>query len=108
MNNERRTEENDINDEIMNNKQTIKTNSEQQTMDKGEKRALFRFRRWPVYIAAKSFRKEMRQVARNLPEKERYLLRAQMSRAADSICLNTCPVKSLEVEYVLHLCFGES
>jgi four helix bundle protein len=88
MNNERRTEENDINDEIMNNKQTIKTNSEEQTMDRGEKRALFRFRRWPVYIGAKSFRKEMRQVAKNLPERERYLLRAQMSRAADSICLN--------------------
>ena len=30
----------------------------------------------------------MRQVAKNLPEKERYLLRNQMSRAADSICLN--------------------
>ena len=72
----------------MDNKQTIKTNSEQRTMDKGEKRALFRFRRWPVYIAAKSLRKEMRQVAKNLPEKERYLLRDQMSRAADSICLN--------------------
>jgi len=60
MNNERRTEKNDINNGIMDNKQTIKTNSEQRTMDKGEKRALFRFRRWPVYIAAKSLRKEMR------------------------------------------------
>jgi len=30
----------------------------------------------------------MRQVAKNLPEKERYLLRDQMSRVADSICLN--------------------
>jgi hypothetical protein len=70
MNNERRTEKSDINDEIMNNKQTIKTNSEQQTMDKAEKRALFRFRHRPVYIAAKSFRIEMRQVAKNLKEAE--------------------------------------
>ncbi len=30
----------------------------------------------------------MRQVARNLPESERYLLRNQMSHATDSICLN--------------------
>ena len=30
----------------------------------------------------------MRQLAKNLPENERYLLRDQMSRAADSICLN--------------------
>lgn len=30
----------------------------------------------------------MRKVARDLPESERYLLRDQMSRAADSICLN--------------------
>jgi hypothetical protein len=52
------------------------------------KRALFRFRQWPVYIAAKTFRKKMRRVAKDLPERERYLLRDQMSRAADSICLN--------------------
>jgi len=30
----------------------------------------------------------MRKVARDLPESERYLLRDQMSRAADSVCLN--------------------
>jgi len=30
----------------------------------------------------------MRMVAKELPENERYLLRDQMSRAADSICLN--------------------
>lgn len=30
----------------------------------------------------------MRQVAKGLPESERFLLRNQMSRAADSICLN--------------------
>ncbi|MBM4308529.1 MAG: four helix bundle protein [Deltaproteobacteria bacterium] len=68
-------------------------NDEQRTMDKKWKRSLFRFRKWPVYIAAKSFRKKMRQVARNLPESERFLLRDQLSRASDSICLNTCPVK---------------
>ena len=39
-------------------------------------------------MAAKSFRKKIRQVAKNFPESERYLLRNQMSRAADSICLN--------------------
>jgi four helix bundle protein len=61
---------------------------EQQNKEKGGKRSLFRFRQWPVYIAAKTFRKKMRQVAKNLPESERYLLRDQMSRAADSICLN--------------------
>ena len=66
--------------------QTI--NGKQRMLDKRENRSLFRFRRWPVYKAAKSFRKKMRNVARDLPESERYLLRDQMSRAADSICLN--------------------
>ena len=41
-----------------------------------------------VYRAAKSFRKKIRELAKRLPESERYLLRDQMSRAADSICLN--------------------
>lgn len=62
--------------------------AEQKSKEKGEKKPLFRFRQWPVYIAAKTFRKKMRQMARNLPESERYLLRDQLSRAADSICLN--------------------
>ena len=62
--------------------------SEQGIVGKRENRRLFRFRRWPVYIAAKSFRKKIRQLAKRLPESERYLLRDQMSRAADSICLN--------------------
>ncbi len=57
-------------------------------MNGGEKRFLFRFRKWPVYIAAKLFRKKIRQLAKKLPESERYLLRDQMSRAVDSICLN--------------------
>lgn len=57
-------------------------------MENGERRSLFRFRQWPVYMAAKSFRNKMRQLARGLPESERFLLRDQISRAADSICLN--------------------
>ena len=71
----------------MNNMQPT-INGQQQCMEKKEKKSLFRFRRWPVYIAAKSFRKKMRQLGKSLPESERYLLRDQMSRAADSICLN--------------------
>jgi four helix bundle protein len=53
-----------------------------------QKKALFRFREWPVYRAAKSFRKKIRDLANKLPGSERYLLRGQISRAADSICLN--------------------
>ncbi len=60
---------------------------EQGTMNK-TKGALFRFRQWPVYQAAKSFRKKIRELARRLPDTERFLLRDQASRAADSICLN--------------------
>jgi four helix bundle protein len=57
-------------------------------MNKSRGRSLFRFREWPVYQLAKSFRKRIRDLAKRLPESERYLLRDQMSRAADSICLN--------------------
>jgi four helix bundle protein len=53
-----------------------------------QKKALFRFRDWPVYRAARSFRKKIRELAKKLPETEKYLLRSQMSRAADSMCLN--------------------
>ena len=52
------------------------------------KESLFRFRKWPVYEAAKSFRKKIRKLAKKLPDNERYLLGNQISRAADSICLN--------------------
>jgi four helix bundle protein len=52
------------------------------------KGSLFRFREWPVYIDAKSFRKKIRGLARKLPESERNLLRHQTSSASDSICLN--------------------
>jgi len=57
-------------------------------MNNDKKGALFRFREWPVYQAAKSFRKRIRDLANRLPEREKYLLRDQISRAADSICLN--------------------
>jgi len=69
MNNERRT-----------------ISDEQKIEKKGG--SLFRFRQWPVYRAAKLFRKKIRALASSLPEEEKYLLRNQMSRAADSICLN--------------------
>jgi four helix bundle protein len=62
-------------------------------MDDGQrtitrKKSLFRFREWPVYKDAKSFRKKIRTLPNKLPENERYLLRDQISRAANSICLN--------------------
>jgi four helix bundle protein len=60
--------------------------NEQRIMN--QKKALFRFRDWPVYQAAKSFRNKIRELAKRLPGSERYLLRDQVSRAADSICLN--------------------
>jgi len=60
--------------------------NEQKKINRRE--SLFRFRKWPVYQAAKSFRKRIRELAKRLPESERYLLRDQISRAGDSICLN--------------------
>ena len=52
------------------------------------KKSLFRFREWPVYRAGESFRKKIRELAKELPVSERYLLRDQIPRAVDSICLN--------------------
>ena len=52
------------------------------------RKSLFRFRQWPVYKAAKLFRKKMRDLAKRLPRSEQNLLRHQISSAADSICLN--------------------
>src|SRR4030067_1005803 len=63
-------------------------NDGRRTMNGTRRRSLFRFREWPVYQAAKVFRKKIRGLTRRFPESERYLLRDQMSRAADSICLN--------------------
>jgi four helix bundle protein len=53
-----------------------------------QRKNLFRFRQWPVYKAAKSFRKKIRELAKRLPGNERNLLKHQISSAADSICLN--------------------
>jgi len=85
-------------------------NGEQRMPDIREKRSLFRFKRWPVYMAAKSFRKKMKQVAKDLPESERYLLRDQMSRAADSICLNIAEGsnKLSDIEFSKYLNTSES
>ncbi|MEW6376161.1 MAG: four helix bundle protein [Thermodesulfobacteriota bacterium] len=58
------------------------------TTDENKRKSLFRFRQWPVYRAAKSFRKRIRELAKKLPKSEKYLLIDQLSRAADSICLN--------------------
>ncbi len=61
-------------------------NNEQATIKR--RKNLFRFRQWPVYKAAMSFRKKIRELAERLPGSERNLLRHQISSAADSICLN--------------------
>jgi len=61
-------------------------NNEQATIKR--RKNLFRFRQWPVYKAAKSFRKKIRELAKRLPGSERNLLRHQISSAADSVCLN--------------------
>jgi four helix bundle protein len=61
-------------------------NNEERTINR--KGSLFRFREWPVYKDAKAFRKKIRKLANSLPENERYLLRDQISRSVDSICLN--------------------
>jgi hypothetical protein len=50
-------------------------------------KSLFRFREWPVYQGAKSFRKRDKVLAKRLPEREKYLLKDQISQAADSIFL---------------------
>ena len=69
-------------------KKELPRDDERGTMDKSGRGSLFRFRQWPVYQAAKAFRGKIRRLAKRLPESERYLLRDQISRAADSICLN--------------------
>ena len=53
-----------------------------------KRKSLFRFGQWPVYKAAKLFRKKIRDLAKRLPKSEQNLLRHRISRAADSICLN--------------------
>ena len=61
-------------------------NHEEEMMS--QRKSLFRFREWPVYKAAKLFRRKIRDLAKRLPKSEQNLLRHQLSSAADSICLN--------------------
>ena len=49
---------------------------------------LFRFRKFPVYIKAKEFRKLVKSLLKRFPSSERYLLVDQIDRAVSSICLN--------------------
>lgn len=48
----------------------------------------FRFRKFPVYKEAIQFRKEIKDLAKNFPKEEIYILFSQIVRAADSIVLN--------------------
>jgi len=50
---------------------------------------IFRFREFPVYNDARSFRKELKELSRkNFPVDEQYNLTSQLWRALDSILLN--------------------
>lgn len=49
---------------------------------------LFRFRKFPVYLAAKEFRKYVKQLTKKFPKEEQYCLTSQIWRALDSILLN--------------------
>jgi four helix bundle protein len=61
-------------------------------------------------VAAKSFRKKIRQLGKDLPESERYLLRDQMSRAADSVCQNIAEGsnKLSDIEFSKYLNISET
>ncbi len=48
-------------------------NDGQRTMNKGRKGSLFRFRQWPVYELAKSFRERIRGLDRKLVSKEMFI-----------------------------------
>jgi len=50
---------------------------------------IFRFREFPVYIAAREFRRELKDLTKKkFPKVEDYILRQQLWRALDSIILN--------------------
>ncbi|KKQ53115.1 MAG: S23 ribosomal protein [Candidatus Woesebacteria bacterium GW2011_GWB1_39_10b] len=50
---------------------------------------IFRFRKFPVYLLAREFREELKKFTRiNFPTEEKFVLRAQLWRALDSIALN--------------------
>lgn len=49
----------------------------------------FRFRRFPVHIKAREFRRELRALSqRSFPKEEQYCLTSQLWRSLDSIILN--------------------
>ena len=49
---------------------------------------LFRFRKFPVYIKAKEFRKLVKNLLKRFPSAERFGFTDQIDRAVNSICLN--------------------
>ena len=50
---------------------------------------IFRFRRFPVYLLARDFRKDIKSFSKdNFPKFEKYILIQQLWRALDSIILN--------------------
>jgi four helix bundle protein len=49
---------------------------------------IFRFRKFPVYIDAKQFRKKIKDLSKSFPRDEQYNLTSQLNRAVDSILLN--------------------
>lgn len=50
---------------------------------------IFRFRKFPVYLLAREFRKELKAYSKeNFPKIERYILTEQLWRALDSVLLN--------------------
>ena len=49
---------------------------------------LFRFRKFPVYIKAKEFRRLVKNFLKRFPSSERFGLIDQINRAVNSICLN--------------------
>ena len=83
-------------------------NDGQRTLNR--KGSLFRFREWPVYKDAKAFRKKIRKLANRLPGDERYLLKDQISRSADSICLNIAEGsnKLSDIDFSRHLNTSET
>ena len=50
---------------------------------------IFRFRKFPVYLLAREFRKELKFYTRkHFPREETYILRQQLWRALDSVVFN--------------------
>lgn len=50
---------------------------------------IFRFRKFPVYILAREFRKELKSYTKEFfPKEEKFILTDQLWRALDSIILN--------------------